>query len=251
MRKITVFTTIVLITAAISFSSHLFTVPTEAFGQSARKVLMVPREGYSSDLDLMIKMEVGVMIYHLRRAGFGVDIATTSGFPILGSTQKIEKVMRLADINLDNYAGIIMPCMAVGAFPGPPVSQEAIVLVKKALSEGKPVAASTFSVIILAEAGVLKGKKYASGRDPLKPAPAAAQAAAPAAARLTGAIIPDWPIMAATDPRFAGAIYSGAGVVQDGKIITSGACPFMQEAWGAEDKTLELTKTFIKAIGVK
>jgi putative intracellular protease/amidase len=246
MRKVSIFVAVMLffIAGVVSFTA-------EVYGQSGKKVLMIPREGYSSDLDLMIKMEVGVMRYHLRSAGFEVDIATTSGFPILGSTQKIEKVMRLADINLDNYAGIIMPCMAVGAFPGPPVSQEAIVLVKKALSEGKPVAASTFSVIILAEAGVLKGKKYASGRDPLKPAPAAAQAAAPAAARLTGAIIPDWPIMAATDPRFAGAIYSGAGVVQDGKIITSGACPFMQEAWGAEDKTLELTKTFIKAIGVK
>ena len=61
MRKITVFTTIMLITAAISFSSHLFTAPTEAFGQTTRKVLMITREGYSTDLDLMIKMEVGVM----------------------------------------------------------------------------------------------------------------------------------------------------------------------------------------------
>ena len=223
----------------------------QAFGQSTRKVLMIPREGYSSDLDLMIKMEVGVMSYHLRGAGFGVDIATTSGFPILGSTQKIEKVMRLADINLDNYAGIIMPCMAVGAWPGPPVSQEAIVLVKKALADGKPVAAPFGSVIILAEAGVLKGKKYAFIRDPLKTPPAAAQAAAPAAARLTGTIIPDWPIMAATDPRFVGAIYSGAGVVQDGKMITSGTCPFIEEAWGGENKTVELTKTFIAAIGAK
>jgi putative intracellular protease/amidase len=240
MRKISIFAVMVILAGVISFSP-------QAFGQGGSKVLMIPREGYSSDLDLMIKMEVGVMRYHLRSAGFEVDIATTSGFPILGSTQKIEKVMRLADINLDNYAGIIMPCMAVGAFPGPPVSQEAIVLVKKALSEGKPVAASTFSSIILAEAGVLKGKKYAFGRDPLKPGPDAAQAAA----RLTGAIIPDWPVMAKTDPRFVGAIYSGAGVVQDGKIITSGGCAFMHEAWGAEDKTQELTKTFITAIGAK
>ena len=107
--------------------------PTEAFGQSGRKVLMIPREGYSTDLDLMIKMEVGVMTILLKGAGFEVDIATTSGQPILGPTQKIEKVMRLSEVNLDNYVGVIMPCMAVGTFPGPPVSPEAVAIVKKAL----------------------------------------------------------------------------------------------------------------------
>jgi len=67
------------------------------------------REGYSQDLDLMIKMEVGVMTLLLKNAGFDVDIATTSGYPIIGPTQKIEKLMRLTEINLDNYVGIIMP----------------------------------------------------------------------------------------------------------------------------------------------
>ena len=135
MRKISIFAIMVILAGIISFSP-------QAFGQGSSKVLMIPREGYSQNIDLMIMMEVGVMTYHLKRAGFEVDIATTSGFPILGHTQKIEKVLRLIDINLDNYAGIIMPCMAVGAWPGPPVSQETIVLVKKALADGKPVAAS-------------------------------------------------------------------------------------------------------------
>jgi putative intracellular protease/amidase len=229
MKKIIIFGTIILMMGIVSFSSHPVMGPTEAFGQSGRKVLMIPREGYSADLDLMIKMEVGVMNWHLKRAGFEVDIATTSGFPIIGPTQKIGKVMRLADINLDNYAGIIMPCMAVGAFPGPPVSQEAIVLVKKALADGKPVAAPFGSVIILAEAGLLKGKKYAFFRDPLK-------------------TDENWKL---TDLRFVDAIYSGAGVVQEGKIITSGACPTIEMAWGEENKTVELTKTFIAAIGPK
>jgi hypothetical protein len=40
-------------------------------------------------------------------------------------------------------------------------------------------------------------------------------------------------------------------VVQDGKIITSGACAFIEQAWGGENKTAELTKTFIAAIGPK
>ena len=229
MRKIIIFATIMLIMAVISFSSHLVTAPTEAFGQSARKVLMIPREGYSTDLDLMIKMEVGVMSILLKGAGFEVDIATTSGQSILCPTQKIEKVLRLSEINLDNYAGVIMACMAVGMFPGPPVSPEAVGLVKRALVDGKPVAAAANSSIILAEAGVLKGKKYAFLVDPLKTTETRKR----------------------TDPRFIDAIYSGPGVVQDGKIITSGVCPNLERVYAMQNGTIELTQKFIGTISPK
>jgi putative intracellular protease/amidase len=225
MRKINLLVIIIVLAGVISF-------PSQVFGQSGSKVLMIPREGYSADLDLMIKMEVGVMTELLKKAGFEVDIATTSGFPIIGPTQKIEKLFQLADIKLSNYVGIIMPCMAVGGFPGPPVSPEAVSIVKKALSEGKPVAASTFSVTILADAGVLKGKKYAFPRDPL-------------------VINEAWGPMKNPDPRFADAIYSGVGVVQDGKIITSGACPVMAKTGFFKDKTDELTQAFILAVSSK
>jgi putative intracellular protease/amidase len=228
MRKISIFAIMLILAVVICFSS-------QAFGQSTRKVLMIPREGYSRDLDLMLKMEVGVMISLLKNAGFEVDIATTSGQPILGTTEKIEmeKVMQLSTVKLENYAGIIMPCMAVGSFPGPPVCPASVAIVKKALGEGKPVAASTFSGIILAEAGVLKGKKYAFSRDPLKTEKS-------------------WGKFGGTDQRFVGAIYSGPGVIQDGNIITSGACPFMERLGGGlQSKTVELTQTFIKAIGPK
>ena len=222
MRKISILIMTAIIAASILFSS-------QAFGQSASKVLMIPREGYSTDLDLMLKMEVGVMTLLLKNAGFGVDVATTSGQPIFGPTQKIEKVLRLSEINLDDYAGIIMPCMAVGWYPGPPVSSEAVALVKKALNDGKPVAASVNSSIILAEAGLLKGKRYAYFRDPLK-------------------TDKDWK---RTDLRYEGGIYSGDGIVQDGKIITSGVCPALQRFFGKQDGTVPLTKTFIAAIGPK
>jgi len=163
MRKIGILLTLLLffVVEVISFTSQVY-------GQSANKILMIPREGYLRDLDLMIKMEVGVMTLLLKKAGFQVDIATTSGFPIIGPTEKIEKVLRIVDIKLDDYLGIIMPCMAVGAFPGPPVSPETVLIVKEALAGGKPVAASTFAVTILADADLLKGKKYAFSRDPLK-----------------------------------------------------------------------------------
>ena len=165
----------------------------------------------------------------LKEAKLEVDIATSSGVSILGPTEKIEKVMQLSQIKLDNYVGVIMPCMAVGMFPGPPVSPEVVAIVKKALLDGKPVAAPIGSAIILAEAGVLKGKKYAFARDPLKTTPT----------------------QNITDSRFEGGIYSGPGVVQDGKIITSGACPYIERLYGLQDGTVELTKKLIAAIGSK
>jgi putative intracellular protease/amidase len=180
-------------------------------------------------LDLMLKMEVGVMTILLKRAGSQVDIATPSGQSILGQTEKIEKVMRLSEIKPDDYVGIIMPCMAVGWYPGPPVSSEAMALVKKALTDGKPVAAGANASILLAEAGLLKGKKYAYFRDPLK-------------------TDENWK---RTDPRYEGGIYSGDGVVQDGKIITSGVCPILERTGGKQNGTVKLTETFIAAIGPK
>jgi putative intracellular protease/amidase len=232
MRKVGAFATMVVMMAAVIAFASLFC--TQAHGQSSSKVLMIPREGYSQDIDLMIGMEVGVMTKLLNSAGFKVDIATTSGYPIVGHSQEIESVMRLQDVNVKDYAGVIMPCMGVGLFPGPPVAPEAVLLVKKALADGKPVAAALGSANILAEAGVLKGKRYSYFRDPLK----------------TDA---SWTRM---DPRFADAIYSGPGTTQDGQIITCGVCPNTEKlnGWGfdpfdVENGTVKLTKTFIAALG--
>ena len=132
--------------------------------------------------------------------------------------------MKVAD-----YVGFIMPCMAVGGIPGPPVAPEAVAIVKQAVAEGKPVAAQFGSVIILAQAGILKGKKYAFFSDPLKPNPS----------------------RKFTDSRFADAIYSGRGVVQDGNIITSGTCPLLARAFGSPDGTSQLTQTFIAEVKKK
>ena len=85
----------------------------QAFGEGNAKVLMMPREGYSADLDLMIKMEIGVMKILLKNAGLDVDIATSSGLPIVGPTEKITDVKWLRNIKIDDYAGVIIPCMAV------------------------------------------------------------------------------------------------------------------------------------------
>jgi hypothetical protein len=158
-----------------------------------------------------------------------MDIASRSGQPILGYTEKIEKVSRLSEINLNDYVGIIMPCMAVGMYPGPPVSPQTVALVKRALAGGKPVAAAANSSIILAGAGVLKGKRYAYITDPLK-------------------TTETWK---RTDPRFRSGIYNSPGVVQDGKIITYGVCPVLERFYAMQDGTVELTQKFIAAIGPK
>ena len=222
MKKFSILMIVIIVTGVLSFSS-------QAFGQSGSKVLMIPREGYSSNLDLMIKMEVGVMTPLLKEAGFIVDIATDSGQPILGCTEKVPKVMRLSDLNLNEYSGIIMACMGVSSFPGPPVSLQAMALTKKALAEGKPVAAGANSSIVLASAGLLKGKKYAFSADPLTSTHR-------------------W---GRSDPRFADAIYSGQGVVQDGLIITSGICPNLEKVLSKPDGTRELTQKFISLIRKK
>jgi len=42
-----------------------------------------------------------------------------------------------------------------------------------------------------------------------------------------------------------GATYSGDGIVQDGKIITSGICPNMAKGSGRPDGTSKLTEAVI------
>jgi putative intracellular protease/amidase len=204
-------------------------IPTKVVAQGRPKVLLIPREGYSADIEYMLWKEVWPMRLMLMRAGFQVVVATASGRPIISPGRDLQTDMRLDEVKVADYVGFIMPCMAVGGIPGPPVAPEAVAIVKQALAEGKPVAAQFGSIIILAQAGVLKGKKYAFFSDPLKPDP----------------------FRKHTDPRFADAIYSGRGVVQDENIITSGTCPFLARVFGAPDGTPKLTQTLIAELKKK
>ena len=226
MKRMIIFVTVMLL-----FVGGVLSFTSQVYGQSAKKVLMIPREGYSADLDLMIKLEIGVMRLLLKNAGLDVDIATTTGISILGANEKVTDIKRLRNVKIDDYAGVIIPCMAVGGAGSPPpaVSPEVISVVRKALSDGKPVAANGNAPVTLAEAGVLKGKKYSYMRDPLKPTER----------------IPF------TIPAFEGGIYSGSGLVQDGLIITSGVCANIERSMGMENGTVKLTKAFIAAIGLK
>jgi putative intracellular protease/amidase len=200
----------------------LLLVNTAAEAQGNSQVLLIPREGQPGNLELMLKKEVGVMTDLLQKTGFKVVVANVSGQPIEGIFKRLKPDLKLSEVKVDDYAGIMLACMGVGLFPGPPVSPEAASIVKQAAAKGKPVAAQTGAVYILAEAGVLKGKRYAFVDDPL-----------------------NQPSPDKKDPRFEGAIYSGSRVVQDGNIITSGICPATEGWLGMPDCTPELTRAFI------
>jgi putative intracellular protease/amidase len=186
------------------------------------RVLLIPREGNSRNLELMLTKEVGVMVGMLEKAGFEVEVANASGESIGSENVTLKPDLKLVDVKVADYAGFIMACMAVGIIPSPPQPPEAVGIVKQAAADGKPIAAQFGAVQILAEAGILKGKRYAFMFDPL-------------GARLG----PN------KDPRFADAIYSGTDVIQDGNIITSAICPYVGAMRNIPDGTVELTQKLI------
>ena len=184
------------------------------------KVLLFIRKGFCYDIELMLTQEVGVMTSMLEETGFEVIVATASGEPIEAKTTKLIPDLELADIKVNDYVGIIMPCMAKGdMFLGWHASPEEILLVKEAVAQGKPVAAQRGAIVILAEAGALVGKKYTNYTEP--------------------SFLID---------SFVGAIYSGEGVIRDGNIITSSNCPYAAKHHGYDDGTSELTEIFIETI---
>jgi protease I len=171
---------------------------TYAYAQNAPKVLLFMRNAQKSgDLEYMLKKEVGVMKDILEKSGYKVIVATLDGSSFTAGSTTVKADIKLADAKVAEYAGFILPCLAVPSYPAPPeVSPDAIALVKNAVSAGKPVAAQTGSLWTLAEAGLLKGRKYAYA-------------------------------MEEKSPYFAGATFAGTRVVRDGLIITSGICPYM------------------------
>jgi len=149
----------------------------------------------------MLAKEVGVMTDMLQKAGFKVVVANVSGQPIEGLIRKLKPDLKLSEVKVENYAGFILPCMAVGIFPGPSVSPVAVSIVKQAVAKGKPVAAADGSVFGLAEADVLDSKRFALSFDPSRPR------------GTIGGSVPH------PDPKFRRSYYGGSGVVQDGTGI--------------------------------
>jgi putative intracellular protease/amidase len=209
---------IIIVTILVSMAAWVAL----AHAEPKSKVLLIPREGSSRNLELMLTKEVGVMVTILEKAGFEVEVATVSAAPIASENVTLKPDLKLIDVKVADYVGFIMACMAVGIIPAPPQPPVAVAIVKQAAAQGKPIAAQFGAVQILAEAGILKGKRYAFMFDPLSPR-----------------------LGPQKDPRFVDAIYSGMDVVQDGNIITSGICPYVGASRGIPDGTAELTQTLI------
>jgi len=187
----------------------------------APKILLImPNVVNSENIDNVLNKEVGVMKGMLEKANFKVVAATIDGLPIKGSTETFTPDLKLSDVKIDSYSGVLIACMASGE--STPVFPEAVLMVKQAITQGKPVAASHSSVNVLVEAGVLAGKRYAYRFD--------------AQIRYSS---------------FAGAIYGGTGVVQEGNIITCGICPAAQVSYGINDCTTELIQAFITVLSPK
>jgi putative intracellular protease/amidase len=178
--------------------------------RAAPRVLLYVRPG-SADPELMLTKEVGVMMAMLEEAGLRVTVATPSGSPIRAGSLTLEPDLMLKDVDVSDYAGFLLPCMAAGA-PGV-IEQQAVEMVQEAARRGRTVAAQYGSVFTLARAGLLNGRRYAFEY-----------------------------------ASFSEGSYGGTGVVQDGGVITSGTCPYMARETGRPDGTPELTRMFIEAV---
>jgi hypothetical protein len=164
-----------------------------------------PYDGERS-LKVAIDMEANTIISKLNALGYGVDVASEDGKDIHagGSTLKVDT--KLADVQIERYAGVIIPCMTTGTVP-----QTAVKIVQGVSVRKLPVAAQNSGVLVLASAGLLKGRDYAIGPEQV-------------------------PIQ--------DGVKQGVGVVRDGDILTSGVCPYLAQVAGLTDGTNELVATF-------
>jgi putative intracellular protease/amidase len=175
---------------------------------SSNRVLLIAREWLgSAKKQYMNTTEAFVMKSMLEEAGFKVVIASASGRTFLRGDKILESDLKLAEVKIPDYVGFIIPCMAIYTWD---VKPEEVAIAKQIVAAGKPVAAQRKGVYILAQAGVLAGKRHSYD-------------------------------IKAHDTRFDAAIYSGEGIVQDGNIITSTYCSY----FSSQDQTVELTKALI------
>lgn len=188
-----------------------------AVAAESDSVFIYVRDG-SRDLDRMLVQEVGVMQRMLEDAGYRVDIATPGDEPLATETRSLSPTVKLAEVRVADYAGLVLPCMAPArGFEMPERVDE---LVAEAIEHGLPVAASRGSVESLASAGVLVGKDFA----------------------YAGPVSPD------ERPEFTGGNFVGTGVVRDGLISTAGICPLAARSTGEPDGTFELMNEFIASL---
>ena len=161
-----------------------------AAATAQQKVLLVLKNG-SEDMSTMLKEEVGVMVELLQKAGYQPIVATVTGQLLNGGSVSLQPDLKFADVDISDYAGVMVPCMGLGMGRG--IAEEGVALVKEAGDRDLPIAAETGGVEFLSRAGVLKGKHFTI-----------------------------WPGL---QYAISGGIFDGTDISQDGAIITASTCP--------------------------
>ena len=104
----------------------------------APKVLLYVEDN-SAELQYMLIHEVGQMKEILEHSGFQVSIATLTGEILKTDSITVKPDLRLSDVNIKDYAGFMMPCMATNDTI---VTAEEKNFVKTVSDQGKPMAAT-------------------------------------------------------------------------------------------------------------
>ena len=159
-----------------------------------------------TSLKIAIDKEANTIIGKLNGLGYAVEVASEDGKDIqaAGSTLKVDK--KLADVQVTDYVGVIIPCMTSGNF------KSGLKIVQDMQSRNLPVAAQNGGVLVLAAAGVLKGRNYSIGEG--------------------------------FERYVKDGVFKGVEVVRDGNILTSGICPYTAQRTGLKDGTDELVTAF-------
>jgi hypothetical protein len=187
----------------------LFALGGVAFGQDRPKVLLVATE-VSWRMEFMIEKEVRPMVQQLNEAEYDVVIASETGTKLGSGANELTPDIKLDQVKLDDYKGVIFPCMA-SRYPSLPKAM--VALARSASEKRMPIAAQENGIGLLGAAQILDGKKYAM---------------------LT--------------PVIPGGIWQGVGIAQDGNIITSATSPYATATWEVKDGTPELMEGFIRML---
>ena len=122
--------------------------------ESKGKVLLI-LSAHTTD-DYMILREFDIMKTTLSDAGFTVIVANVDGKPVQGQTKSVTPDVKLSDVKVADYKGLILPCMHTMNIP-----DDSVKVVKKALAQGKPIAAQNAAVRVLSLTHGLEGKNFA------------------------------------------------------------------------------------------
>ena len=190
--------------ATVGSSGEKPTVLMTARGETAPQIVGI------YGLQLEIQREEIPMLHKLNNAGYAVVIASESGAKIMAGQAELNVDKKLSDVEVQDYVGVIVPCMGevAGAIP-----QKAVQIIQNAYRRNLPIAAQMSGVMILGAAGVLQGKNFTIGEG--------------------------W------EYYIKGGTFKGIGVVQDGNTVTSGTCPYLAAMSSLKDGTDELMTTFI------